>query len=85
MPLEEQIDDPLTWIVVRFEGGRIEPLRFRWHQREFSVMETLSHRFDRSVRPHRMFFSARVTTGEIVELKKCEGDPVWRLSRIQTD
>ncbi len=85
MPLEELIDDPLTWIVVRFEGGRIDPLRFRWHQREFSVKETLSIRLDRSVRPHRMFFSVAVTTGEVVELQKREGDPVWILSRIQTD
>ncbi len=85
MPLEELIDEPLEWVVVRFEGGRIEPRAFRWKTREFEVKAVLSCRLDRIARPNRTTISVVVTTGEIMELCRREGEAVWILRRVQTD
>src|SRR5690242_5127131 len=68
VPLEEAINEPLDWVEVRFEAGRIEPVRFRWKTREFDVARVLSFRLDRSARPNRMTIGVRVTTGESMEL-----------------
>jgi len=85
MPLEEAIGDRLDWVVVRFEAGRIEPVAFRWKTREFDVARVLSFRLDRSTRPNRMSIEVRVTTGEVMELTRREGEAIWILSRLQTD
>lgn len=85
MPLQEVIDDPLTWVVIRFEGGRIEPVALRWKTREFDVAQVLACRLDRIARPNRMWITVRVTTGEVMELTRREGEATWYLSRLQTE
>jgi hypothetical protein len=85
VPLEELINEPLASVVVRFEAGRVEPLSFRWKTREFTVKQVLSSRYDRLSRPNRTIISMAVTTGEVMELFRREGEAVWILSRLQTD
>ena len=81
----EQIDEPLSWVIVCFHSGKIEPRALRWKTREFDVAQVLSTRLDRSVRPNRTSIAVRVTTGEVMELTRREGEATWFLSRLQTD
>jgi hypothetical protein len=85
VPLEELINEPLASVLVRFEAGRVEPLTLRWKTREFTVRRVISSRFDRLSKPNRTIISVAVTTGEIMEIIRREGEAVWILSRLQTD
>ena len=79
---EEKIEEPLGYVLVHFEGGRIRPLRFRWGLREFHVSEQNTQWIDRDIRPIRYFFSVTVQSGEIFQLCFREGDPVWIVDSI---
>ena len=82
MAPQERVDDPLAWIVARFEKGAIHPQRFRWAGRELKVESVHARWIDRSAKPACHFFSVSVPSGEILELRYQEGDPVWRVTRV---
>ena len=79
-----RVDDPLAWVVARFEKGAIHPMAFRWRQREFAVTAVHARWTDRATRPIRYGFSVSVASGEIMELCYREGDPIWRLLGVET-
>lgn len=79
---EERINEPLGYVLVRFEGGKVRPLRFRWGAREFDVRELNAQWVDRQIRPIRYFFSVTVDSGEVFQLCHCEGDPLWIVDSI---
>lgn len=78
------VNDPLAWILVRFEKGAIHPLRFRWKAREFEVTAVNARWIDRSVRPLRYGFAVSVAGGELIELCYREGDPVWHVTSVES-
>ena len=79
---EDKIDEPVGRILVRFQGGRVEPLEFRWGHREFTVREQNARWVDRETRPIRYFFSVTTVSGEIFQLQYREGDPVWYVDSV---
>ncbi|MBI4564950.1 MAG: hypothetical protein HY716_09695 [Planctomycetes bacterium] len=81
---EVRIDEPLAWVVARFEKGAISPQAFRWKQREFAVSAVHARWVDRSTRPMRYGFSVSTRTGEVMELEYREGDPVWFVTAVAT-
>lgn len=79
-----RMDDALGWVEARFEKGTVSPLRFRWRRREFEVTAVHARWVDRATRPIRWFCSVSVSSGEILQLCYREGDPVWRLTQVET-
>ena len=79
---EERVREPLGWILVRFQPGKIEPLRFRWAGREFAVTGRNAAWTDRTTHPVRHFFSVNVESGETFQLCFVEGDSVWILDSL---
>ena len=79
---EEEIHEKLARVVVRYEGGRVEPLEFRWKTREFRVTSVNARWVDRSSRPIRYFFSLTAESGEVFLLSYREGEPVWYLESV---
>ena len=79
---EEAIHEKLSRLVVRYEGGRIEPLEFRWGIREFRVRSVNARWVDRALRPPRYFFSVTADSGEIFILSHREGEPVWYVDSV---
>ena len=79
---EEEIHEKLARVVVRYEGGRVEPLEFRWKTREFQVTSVNARWVDRATRPIKYFVSVTVATGEVFVLSHREGDPLWYLESI---
>ncbi len=84
MSPREHVDDPLSWVLARFEKGAIHPIGFRWKQREFAVTSVNARWTDRSTRPIRWCFAVTVGSGEVMELVYREGDPVWYVAAVQT-
>lgn len=79
---ETEVHEKLSSVVVRYEGGRIEPLEFRWGTREFRV-ETVNARWtDRATRPLRYFFSVTARSGEVFVLSYREGEPIWYVESV---
>lgn len=81
---EAPIHEKLARVVVRYEGGRIDPLEFRWGNREFRVRAVHARWVDRGTRPIRYFFSVSAESGEIFEISYREGEPVWYLDSVMT-
>lgn len=79
---EEGIHEPVGNLIARFDGGRIDPLAFRWRQRDYRVERVNARWVDRSRVPHTHGFTVTIESGDIVELAYQEGNPVWRLERI---
>ena len=79
---EEAIHEKLPRLVVRYEGGRIEPLEFRWGVREFRVRSVNARWVDRATRPVRYFFSVTAESGEVFVLSYREGEPVWYVDSV---
>jgi hypothetical protein len=79
---ETEIHEKLARVVVRYEGGRIEPVEFRWKTRELKVRSVNARWVDRSSRPFRYFFSLSAESGEVFLLSWREGEPVWYLESV---
>ena len=79
---EERVDEKLARLVVRYEGGRVDPVEFRWGAREFRVKSVNARWVDRSTRPVRWFFSVTAESGEVFQLSYREGEPVWYVDRV---
>ncbi|MHC4606851.1 MAG: hypothetical protein ACYTAF_07920 [Planctomycetota bacterium] len=79
---EENVREPLGWVLVRFQPGKIEPLRFRWGTREFRVQARNAAWTDRETRPIRHFFSVTAESGETFQLCYREGDSVWTVDSV---
>ena len=79
---EEPIHEKLPRVVVRYEGGRIEPTEFRWGAREFRVRSVNARWVDRATRPARYFFSLTAESGEVFVLSYREGEPVWYVDSV---
>lgn len=79
---ETELHEKLARVVVRYEGGRIEPLEFRWGAREFKVRAVNARWVDRATRPVRYFFSVTAQSGEVLVLSYCEGEPVWYVETV---
>src|SRR5437870_3071277 len=62
---ETEIHEKLSRILVRYEGGRIEPLEFRWGTRDLRVASVNAHWVDRATRPIKYFFSVTTSSGEV--------------------
>jgi hypothetical protein len=79
---ETEIHEKLSRILVRYEGGRIEPLEFRWGTRELRVASVNAHWVDRATRPIKYFFSVTTSSGEVCILCHREADPLWYLESV---
>ena len=79
---ETEIHEKLARVVVRYEGGRIEPLELRWGVRDLRVASVNAHWTDRVVRPYKYFFSVTLATGEVVVLSHREGEALWYLESV---
>jgi hypothetical protein len=79
---ETEIHEKLSRVLVRYEGGRIEPLEFRWKTREFRVRAVNARWVDRAARPVRYFFSVTAESGEVFTLSYREGDPLWYVESV---
>ena len=79
---ETEIHEKLPRVLVRYEGGRVEPLEFRWGTRDLRVASVNTHWVDRATRPIKYFFSVSTTSGEVCILCHREGDPIWYLESV---
>jgi hypothetical protein len=79
---ETEIHEKLSRILVRYEGGRVEPLEFRWGTRDLRVSSVNAHWIDRATRPIKYFFSVSTSSGEVCILCHREGDPIWYIESI---
>jgi len=79
---ETEIHEKLSRILVRYEGGRIEPLEFRWGTRELRVVSVNAHWVDRATRPIKYFFSVTTASSEVCILCHREADPIWYLESV---
>ncbi|HZE97394.1 MAG TPA: hypothetical protein VE981_10240 [Planctomycetota bacterium] len=79
---ETEVHEKLGRVLVRYEGGRIEPLEFRWGTRDLRVVSLNARWVDRATRPIKYFFSVSTSAGEVCILCHREGDPVWYLESI---
>jgi hypothetical protein len=79
---ETEVHEKLGRILVRYEGGRIEPLEFRWGTRDLKVKSLNTRWVDRATRPLKYFFSVLLTTGEVVVLSYREGEAIWYVESI---
>ena len=79
---ETEIHEKLSRILVRYEGGRIEPVEFRWGTRELRVASVNAHWVDRATRPIKYFFSVTTSSSEVCILCHREGDPLWYLESV---
>ena len=79
---ETEIHEKLGRVLVRYEGGKIEPLELRWGTRDLKVKSVNARWVDRATRPIRYFFSVALTTGEVVVLSYREGEPLWYLESV---
>ena len=79
---ETEIHEKLAHVVVRYGGGRIEPLEFRWRTRDLKVASVNAHWTDRVVRPWKYFFSVTLATGEVVILSHREGEALWYVESV---
>jgi len=78
----EEVREKLARLLVRYEGGRIEPVEFRWGRREFRVRCVNARWVDRSIRPIGYFFSVTTDSDELFTLSHREGEPVWYLENV---
>ena len=81
---ETEIHEKLACVLVRYEGGRIEPLELRWKTRDLKVRSVNARWVDRATRPLRYFFSVSVDDGSVVVLSHAEGDALWYLESVLT-
>ena len=79
---EERISEKLGKVIVRYEGGRVEPLQFRWGTRDFRVCLLNASWTDRATRPICYFFSVTTDSGEVFLLSYREGEPVWYVDSV---
>ena len=79
---ETEIHEKLPRILVRYEGGRVEPLEFRWGTRDLRVVSVNAHWIDRATRPIKYFFSVSTSSGEVCILCHREGDPLWYIESV---
>ena len=81
--METEIHEKLARVLVRYEGGKIEPLEFRWRTKEFHVSSVNARWVDRATRPLRYFFSVTTSSSEVFLLSYTEGHPLWYLESVQ--
>jgi hypothetical protein len=79
---ETEIHEKLARVLVRYVGGRIDPLEFRWGTRELRVTSVNARWIDRATRPIQYFFSVTASSGEVCVLCHREGDPIWYLESV---
>ena len=79
---ETEIHEKLARVLVRYEGGRIDPLELRWGTRELRVVSVNARWVDRATRPIRYFFSVTAASGELLVLSWREGEPIWYLDSV---
>ena len=79
---ETEVHEKLARVVVRYEGGRIEPLELRWGVRDLKVASVNAHWTDRVTRPIKYFFSVTLATGEVVVLSHREGEALWYVESV---
>jgi len=79
---ETEIHEKLARVVVRYEGGRVDPLELRWGTRELKVRSVNARWTDRATRPFKYFFSVSLATGEVVVLSHREGEALWYLESV---
>ncbi len=81
---ETEVHEKLGRVLVRYEGGKIEPLEFRWGARELRVRSVNARWVDRATRPARHFFSVSAQSGEVFVLSWREGEPLWYIESVIT-
>ena len=81
---EAEIHEKLARVVVRYEGGRIDPLELRGKTRDLAVRAVNARWIDRATRPWRYFFSVSTTTGEVLILSWREGEGLWYLESVKS-
>jgi len=79
---ETEIHEKLGSVLVRYAGGKIEPLEFRWGARTLRVRAVNTRWTDRATRPIKYFFSVTADTGDVCVLSYREGEPLWYLESV---
>ena len=79
---ETEIHEKLARVVVRYEGGKIEPLELRWGTRDLKVRSVNARWTDRAARPYKYFFSVSLAGGEVVILSWREGEALWYVESV---
>jgi hypothetical protein len=80
----EKIQEPIE-VLTKFVDGKIQPMRFRWRGRVFTVSE-IAGLWDKRVGEHRAhFFSVGVGTRDYYELCYQTRSSQWTLENIYLD
>ena len=79
---ETEIHEKLARVVVRYEGGKIEPLELRWGTRDLKVRSVNARWTDRAVRPLKHFCSVTADSGEVLVLSWREGEAIWYVESV---
>jgi hypothetical protein len=79
---ETEIHERLARVLVRFDGGRMDPLAFRWGTRDLKVRSVNARWTDRTTRPFTRYFSTTLCSEEVVVLSWREGDGLWHLESV---
>ena len=79
---ETEIHEKLARVLVRYEGGKIDPLEFKWGPRVLRVRAVNARWVDRATRPTKYFFSVTCESDEVLVLSWKEGEPLWYIESV---
>jgi len=81
---ETEVHEKLARVLVRYEGGRVQPVEIRWRNRDLAVRSLNARWIDRAGRPWKAFFSVTLSDGSVVVLSHAENDVVWYVESVLT-
>ncbi|MFN8178128.1 MAG: hypothetical protein U0167_09370 [bacterium] len=80
----EKVQEPIE-VLSRFVEGKIQPVRFRWRGRVFTITRVTSAWMRREGEQREHFFSVGVGTREQYELCYCPQTSLWTLETVHAE
>ena len=81
MTLFEEIDEPIE-VLVTFTGGTMKPLRFRWKNRVYRILEVTGRWTTQVGQFRQYYFSVMGETRDYFEIFLDSRTLLWRLARV---
>lgn len=79
--LFEEIDEPIE-VLVKFQGGGMKPLRFRWKARTYDVVQVTGRWTTHVGQFKQYYFSVLAGTRDYFEIFLDSRTLLWRLARV---
>ena len=81
MALFEEIDEPIE-VLVTFRGGMMKPLRFKWQNRVYTILEVTGRWTTQVGQFKQYYFSVLGETRDYFEIFLDSRTLLWRLARV---